>query len=332
MDFRYSDDNLPIFSPEPWELTLFEDPQDLFSLVRIKPDLEDEVEKALRNAPEETLLPAVTFALQGIHRGALLLACRLSGERQLKAVIPDLVQLVKTGTPEEQYHAALALGSLHHVEIIPEVRNLLSIKLSPYPMAYALLKFGPEGESCLIEAANSPDPAVRASACEVLSLVNDSRAIEILNERIDDKESKVRSASLFALSMLKDPVYFQVFASRLSKVPEGSSAALGLARLGSEACDYLIECVRSHPDAMARYHALRGLGSTHYPPSLAAFIAALDDSNPTIQREAVQRIGQWGDPKVARYLERFMMDSDPQMQVALKRAFHALRLSQSYLP
>lgn len=162
---------------------------------------------------------------------------RLGILRSRKAVAP-LVDLLEDPEPAVQLAATRALGRMRAPEALPALLKALERMPGPSgsPIAQALMEFGEQAQSALIQAlgprslvrsqaaqilgelrslqavpglvrilTQDEDPEARASAASALGTIADPQATHALREGLGDVFREVRARCAWALGMIGDP-------------------------------------------------------------------------------------------------------------------------------
>lgn len=117
--------------------------------------------------------------------------------------VPALVATLGDRDAEARAAAARSLGRLAASEAVEPLLYALSSGAVPRPVAgQALLAIGPRSLPALRELEHRADPAVRATAVELVGLPGDASDAPILVQRLRDSSAEVRAKAARALGRL----------------------------------------------------------------------------------------------------------------------------------
>jgi len=105
-----------------------------------------------------------------------------------------------------------------------------------------------------------------------------------------------------------------------------NNAAFALGEIGArEAAPRLIDLLRD-PEERVRKNAIKALGMICAREAVAPLVQVLDaEISRVIRKSAIRSLGQIGDPKALRAVERFVSHSDPALADAAKKAVEMLK-------
>lgn len=210
----------------------------------------------------------------------------------------------KAGPPGRAI-AAWALGQLG--PDLPARDALLSSWMAdpqespPVRLAAAMALASADSRAALLEASDSPLPAVRLTAVESLGwMASDAITIKRLAARVSDESPAVALASADALG-----------------------------RLGSEAAARALADLLIAPTAPVRWRAADGLGQTCLPISREVLTLSLPDADAPLRTICADAIGRLGGGPVADVADRLARDESAAVRTAAMVALGRLGSAQS---
>ena len=138
---------------------------------------------------------------------------------------------------------------------------------------------------------------VRVNAAAALGKGKEKRAVPVLIEALKDGNMALRSNAAFALG-----------------------------EIGSEeAVPRLIELLRD-PEERVRKSVIKALGMIRAHDAVVPLIQVLDaEMSRIIRKSGIRSLGQIGDPKALKAVERFVSHADPTLADAAKKAVEMLK-------
>jgi HEAT repeat protein/beta-lactamase regulating signal transducer with metallopeptidase domain len=256
--------------------------------------------------------------------------------------------------------AAIALGKINDERAVePQLKALLDSEWAVREQAARALGTAGQGRAVelLINALQDRHEQVREAAAKSLGIIGDRRALEPLNQALQDADEQVRKKAVEALGLLKQSggggdSSMSMNALGSSNATERAVAACSLGRLGAvEAIPALvsllgddtpirpIKCWDSGDWSPARHtfkqaspgeQAAIALASLSQP-AVEPLIAALNNGNPSVRRNAAWAIGEirggLGTNRVAAVepLIATLSDEDSWVRVAAAFSLGELR-------
>jgi HEAT repeat protein len=205
-----------------------------------------------------------------------------------------------------------------------EDRHLFRYTLIPMPPDERL---GPSPSfETLLADLQSPDPTRRRSACIALAKMHDLESVPYLQQAAQDPDPSVRAMALQAVRVLKgsDAIGQLIDALRFDPDPEVRwQAARELEILGDRhAVDALLVALEDR-DPWVRAGAAEALKTMADPKTLWPLIRALNDSDTAVRRAAVEGLGRIKDPVAVSPLIRMLFHRDFQ---TARKAAQSLKL------
>ena len=186
----------------------------------------------------------------------------------------------------------------------------------------------------LVEALADPDPEVRAGAAAALGALGDSAAVVPLAGALEDGDPTVVETAAAALGTLADPAAVEPLVRYSTQNAEGAKAAL--VAIGEPAVEPLVEALQLKSDVRRRvaaealgeigdaravepllsygargygayasaWPALAAIGKPAVKPLIGGLDAALGEDRELVARTAIAALGEIGDPRATRVLER----------------------------
>jgi len=169
----------------------------------------------------------------------------------------------------------------------------------------------------LLDVADDPDPAVRATAIKALGSFRDPQIPPVLLTALADLSARVRGAAVDALSVVPDPQQWALTRHLLPLLDDVDATvccrtAIALSRLGDPAAVAGLARVLADERAplVLRQTCIRALGWLDIPEAIAPLAAQLDGEKPlAIAETAVTALGRRPDtaavaPVLAAFSER----------------------------
>jgi HEAT repeat protein len=175
---------------------------------------------------------------------------------------------------------------------------------------------------------------VRAAAAQALGLLGASRSLPHLLAALHDSSDQVAQAATDALITLDSSLLEIILLHQFNATSPADReiAALGLARLGSDAALERLVAALDEPDPGLRLTAAHALGHADTPALVDPLIRALEDPELTVQREAILALAKSGDPRAEPHLLQRLEDPDHQIRHTADRWFRLNREPQSANP
>lgn len=174
------------------------------------------------------------------------------------------------------------------------------------------------------------DPALRASAFDVLRALGVPEGIASALEHLNDADQRVRTAAMLLVGQLGGPELAEQIRPRTSDldpaVRAATATALGLTQAQGAAEDFMR--LLKDPDATVRAAAARGAADANARGTRATLLGLLTDTDLTVQRETVLALGRLGDASVAVTLLKHLGGAGPELRGAIATAVTRLDLSQ----
>jgi HEAT repeat protein len=141
------------------------------------------------------------------NAGVRIAACRFIGNRAVEKAVPELVKRLKSDSSElVRQAAAEALGEIGDRDSIRALKSALD-QNSPMVRigaALALAELGSDaGLDRAITAIKSTDYKIRVKACKVIGMVGDEALKFLLQEALDDYDSRVQRAARRSIKELE---------------------------------------------------------------------------------------------------------------------------------
>jgi HEAT repeat protein len=284
------------------------------------------------------------------------------GIRQDERLAEPLIASLTDRDRQVREQAAIALGRIHDERAVePLLKALLDSEWAVREQSARSLGTAGQERAVepLINALQDQHEQVREAAAKSLGVIGDRRALEPLNQALQDADEQVRKKAVEALGMLKQSggdSSMSMKALHSSDPTERALAACALGRLGAvEAIPALInllgddtpirsiKCWDSGDWSPARHTfkqaspgelaaiALASLSQSAVEP----LIAALDNGNPSVRRNAAWAIGEvrggLGTNRTAAVepLIATLSDEDSWVRVAAAFSLGEMRPSQA---
>ncbi|NQU24149.1 MAG: HEAT repeat domain-containing protein [Candidatus Nealsonbacteria bacterium] len=182
----------------------------------------------------------------------------------------------------------------------------------------------------LLTALADPDVRVRRHVADVLTRIEDRRAVTALLVALDDKDTEVRQGVAIALGRpgLTDAVEPLMKVLRSDESPFVQAiAASELGDIGSpKAVPLLVEILASpRRGVWTRECAARALGNFREEPVFEPLVAALKDDQADVREAAAEGLGRLRDPRAADVLIAALKDKDPDVRESAAGAMGAVR-------
>ncbi|MEA3506377.1 MAG: HEAT repeat domain-containing protein, partial [Elusimicrobiota bacterium] len=144
---------------------------------------------------------------EATNTGVRIAACNFLGNKKVEKAIPEIVNRLESDSSDLVREAAAeALGEIGDRDSIRALRSALN-QSSPavrITSALALAKLGSDtGLDTAITAIKSTDYKVRVKACKIIGMVGDESLKFLLEEALDDYDSRVQRAARRAIKLLE---------------------------------------------------------------------------------------------------------------------------------
>ncbi len=230
---------------------------------------------------------------------ALLLA--LSDRKDGQAATAA-VKALKSGSKKLQIVAIAVLERLGNTSTVPELVNVAATGEADLRQAAvtALTRLpGNEVDGDILKRLQQSSGKNRVVLLELVGLRQIPGAVPVIAPLVDDSDAATRSAAIQALGILGTEKDLPKLVSSLEKTSdakargdvEGGLLAIS-SRVGKAAVPQLLPLAKSG-DASCRIIALKALASAGGPEALSAVKAAADDSDESVQDEAVRTLSSW---------------------------------------
>jgi len=276
--------------------------------------------------PYITLIETLSHPDLKVRKAAIKALSQLGDCR----AIPTLLYLLDAKETPIRIEAMRALGKLKDARAIEPLIRILQTDSSgmAFCVPAVLARFSdPRVPSTLIQALNSPDIVVRQYAAQACGRLREPRAvpglIAIIEEMSDcgssfdpERDSGLRNpywAAMDALGKIKDPQAIPVLIRALDDgffiwgtspwnyETHCGAIARKLAPFGDAAIPFLLEALENE-SVLVRTGAVMALKNLKYWTIVPTVIKILQDKDRLIIAEAVDFLGQSGDPQAMQVL------------------------------
>ena len=252
-------------------------------------------------------------------------------------LMPEVKSLLKDDYVPVRFAAALAVGDCEFHLAEKTVRKLLEKAPDTntrMAAAYALKKLG-DGESFEIvyKAMADSDQSVRANAALLLGKNGDERAIKILRDALEDKnsENKLKFQAAESIAMLGDErIYSKLWALLISAYADDRVIGIGaMGALGTEPARNALITMLDDKVLEVRLAAAEQLGmlgvAIGEPEVLDVFsenlIRGLDKRDiERVNMRTALAIGQIGTPGLVKFLPDLLKNKSKFVQIAAAKA------------
>ena len=250
---------------------------------------------------------------------------RLQAQRDSVA---DVIQILKTGTPELKKRAAWALGERENPTAVsslevalkdqdPEVRTMAAWALGEIKETSAI----PE----LIEALSDASLLVREMVVRALGEIKDPQPIERLVDMLEDSNREIRAAAIWALGEI------------------GTHRALALVRRSQQDEDELVKSMANRvimarnsklevqeelvaTDSEIKKHVDRALKENANSKDLTNLVAKLGHDSALIRMATAYSLGRIGDVRAVDALIAAVRDPDPDVRAMVVWALDEINI------
>ncbi|MDD7942873.1 HEAT repeat domain-containing protein [Actinomycetospora lutea] len=221
-----------------------------------------------------------------------------------------LARLLTDANDVVRRSAALALATLADNRAVPVlVEQLRNTERGARLLAAQALAGLADARSVpgLLDALRADESGeVRVAAAAALGSSGDERALRPLVEiLVNSTDRAVSDAAARALGRLGDPRAVPDLMARLVARADSFAAIDGLLALGDEAHASLAEALRHDRSATRRERAAFALGLSRRPRFIPDLVAALGDTDRTVQEQSASALGHFGEPALAALLQTF---------------------------
>lgn len=195
----------------------------------------------------------------------------------------------------------------------------------------ALVRYGAQVTTLLIDQLQSDDLATRHAAIIALGRIGDAAAVPALIERLADEDELVASAAT-VLGAIGDRRAFEALLELLGHAsPAVRQAAVGaLNSLGHpELCKEVLTCL-SDPDPHVRESAVQIAGYFGYPECVDILLERCQDSDERVRRAAIEHLPYLDDERILPILADALLKDNQSVRATAARAFSTL--DQAALP
>lgn len=259
------------------------------------------------------------------------------GDRTDSAVLPAVRDAARAGSKELQL---AAVGILENIGDVSCVSDLLLLAAGPdADLAKAakstLAKMGSaDVDNEIIARLSKSTGAERRVLIETASQRQLVKALPAITNAISDADPATRTAAVQAITALGGAAQVPELAGLVAKTADekdldafGQALVAVCGRAGSSAATHVLPLTKNDKAAV-RIVALQALAAAGGPEALAAVTAALNDSNETVQDEAVRTLSTWPnnwpeDTAVATPLLQLVKSG--------KKASHQILAARGYL-
>jgi HEAT repeat protein len=264
--------------------------------------------------------------------------------------VPELIDVIKGGSPSQKVGAAGAVGRLHSPRAIDALVGALAAKEKEVRLACrdALVVLGEPSVEPLIGALTNADAFTRQHAAEALGELGNAAAAEpllpameddnrlvrlaatyavgkvgqpsatpLLVAKLADRDREIREAAAVSLGQIGDPAAVQPLVAALNDPVDKvrTQAAMALGRLGPAAAAAMggIAAAAQAADEGTREAAVLALGqigNTGAVPTVAARLNPAAEPSVPVRRQAAQALGRLGSPSAIPALLGAFADPD----------------------
>lgn len=176
--------------------------------------------------------------------------------------------------------------------------------------------------SRLRQQLNSPDPQIRANACERVGQLKDRTAVLVLIKLLQDTCPIVRFNAALALGDIGDTAAAGALTQAIVPEPRDDVAmamAKALADLGPPAIPALIKLTNS-TKPVVRMTACWELGRIGAHQAVEPLIRRLDDHDPNVRRAAIFALRRIGDERGLEAIARQVQSPDWRTEESAEQA------------
>jgi HEAT repeat protein len=304
------------------------------SLLNDHPLIRGRVAEILAQTKDPKAVPALLGALRGEFYTVRSRAARALGAIGDQQAVESLLEALKDPELEVRIEAVKALGKFKHPDTFEAMADMLLEDPQIEARQAAATAFGetghPRAVPYLLLALRDPfwwyerEQAANAllKAIQEMGAI----AVEALLEALTDKEGTVRRYAARLLGQVRDPRAIGPLGLALydTHFEVGRVAAESLAGFGSPGLKVLAE-VLNHPEAWLRQHAIAGLTLSNDKRIVPVILDMLRDPDREVQKQAIQALGAFKDPRALPALQAIAIDRrDQEMYKLARGAIEAL--------
>ncbi len=259
-----------------------------------------------------------------------------TADRQVESAVKRLKAAARIYDEREMRRASLALAEIGKPAVGALIQAMDDFDDNVRWQAIVALQRIGAAESAipkLVESLADVDPDVRGAAAVALAKLHadDPSVVPALRQRLVDKHARVRADANWALWHLTAyemaiPALVELLGHKDWMVRD--AAVCHLAQIGGDAVPLLIAIVKRRK-ATGRAAAVRTLGliGPRRNGTIAAVVAALDDSDAAVVQSAIKATGRLG-PNVVRELLELFEKSHVKDRVAIVKAMGQIRWAE----
>ncbi len=234
-------------------------------------------------------------------------AARNLGEMGEKAApaVPALIEMLDDEPEPSLLRNVLEWANIRHPDF--------SRRVACWEASNALASIGEPAVEPLIAALSDTDSRVRDWAAYALGRIGDPRAVEPLIAVLSDTDKFARASAALALGRIGDPRGVEPLIAVLSDTDwyVRSIAAEALGRTGDpRAVEPLLPTLRWEKYFNPAGDGLAALGEL----SLEPLLAALEDDDPIVRRNAAYALGRMGHGRAVKPLIRLLDDEESRVR------------------
>lgn len=216
--------------------------------------------EAVLSTPDRAVVPYLLELLRSPRWRVRAHAARVLGAWREERAVMQLLLLLEDKAAPVRYFARGALINIGVASVKPLIDALARESGNRQAVAYALASIGAQAVPALCELLSSAKDQPKISAAIVLGEIGDSRAVAPLVEALDDERFYVRDAIALALGRIGEAALEPLLqAARDKKSVRRAGAAMALRYMGrGEALEVLKELLGDR-DALVRVAAVEGL-------------------------------------------------------------------------
>ncbi len=218
------------------------------------------------------------------------------GKLRVESAADDLIALLDDEYPNIRESAAVAIADIGTSSIIDKLRTLLTAATDNEKKRLGLLALGridnPVSVGILVDHFDDKDPQIRKITIESISKRYASQYCDKISELIDDEDNDVKIAAIKGLSGITP---FKAALPLLSALKKSSNLKI-------------------------RYHIIEALGNIKATSAVSDLIALLDDKSSITVLSAIEALGEIGDKRAVKPLQKLCGSDDRDIAVAAQEA------------
>ncbi|MFH1435852.1 MAG: HEAT repeat domain-containing protein [Pseudomonadota bacterium] len=228
--------------------------------------------------------------------------CYALGQIGDSAATDPLLELLDDKEPQVRSAAAYAIGLIGDEKAIDPLLKAMkeADQNERWGYASALGLYGDRVFDLAKELASSDKKGLRQYGIDIVGRLNDTRALPILIEALDDKSEDVRQ-----------------------------TAARGLSAGGKDAFKALTDRLEKEKSVDVRIEILRTIGYTGDSKAVPLLIAASKDDTARARAEAVRALGQFDDEKAIEALMEALGDDSEWVKESAVRALGYMKVKKA---